>query len=115
MSTTYNFPNHTRNDTFAAQAFVYKRNGVVIDLTGATIAMMLRLVKTQTTPDLSLSTATSGITITTAAAGEWEVDAQVISIAAGVYFQDVQLTEASGVISTFTSGTWTILQDVTYT
>ena len=115
MAEILNFPDHKRNDTFLAQPFIYKRNGVVIDLTGATIAMMLRLVKTQASPDLSLSSATSGITITSAVDGEWEVDEQVISIDAGTYYQDIQLTESGGRVSTFTEGTWTITQDVTYT
>jgi hypothetical protein len=114
MAETYNFPNHKKNDTFAVQPFIYKRNGVAIDLTGATIAMMLRLDKTQAVPDLSLSTPSSGITITTAVDGEWEIDKQIISIDAGVYFQDIQLTESDGTVSTFTEGTWTITQDVTY-
>ena len=115
MAEVYNFPDHLKNDTFLAQEFIYKRNGVAIDLTGATIAMMLRLVKDADPVALSLSSATSGITITDAVNGTWEVDEQVISIDAGTYFQDIQLTESSGRVSTFTAGTWNIIQDVTYT
>ena len=77
--------------------------------------MMLRLVKASDPVALSLSTATSGITITDAVNGTWEIDSQIISIDAAVYFQDVQLTESNGDISTFQEGTWTITQDVTYT
>ena len=60
MAETYNFPNHKKNDTFVAQEFTYTRNGSPINLTGATIAMMLRLVKSADPVALSLSTATSG-------------------------------------------------------
>lgn len=114
MAVEYNFPDHIKNDTFNAQPFSVSRNGSAINLTGATIAMMLRLVKTQASPDLSLSTATSGITITTAVDGEFEIDEQVISIDAGIYFYDLQLTESGGKVTTLQQGTWTITQDVTY-
>lgn len=113
MAETYNFPDHIKGDTFQGQEFTYVRNGSPIDLTGASIAMMLRVTKTQVTPDLSFSVG-SGITITDAVNGVWEIDEQIIDIDANTYFQDIQLTESDGKVTTFTQGTWNILQDVTY-
>lgn len=104
-----------RNDTFPLVSLQIDRNAAAINLTGATIAMMLRLDKASDPVALSLSTATSGITITTAAAGEFAIDKQIIAIDAGVYFYDMQLTEAGGDVTTIMEGTFTITQDVTYT
>lgn len=111
---TQNFTS-IRNDTFQLVSLQIDRDAAAIDLTGATIAMMLRLVKDADPVALSLSTATSGITVTSAVAGEFDIDKQIISIDAGAYFYDMQLTESGGDVTTIMEGTFTITQDVTYT
>ena len=112
MAQTYNFPDHVKGDTFKGQSFVYERNGSAIDLTGASIKLMLKKIKTGS----SYFTFSTGdnITITDAVNGSWKLDSTVINIDAGVYYYDVELTESNGNISTYLSGTWTILQDVTF-
>ena len=103
-----------RNDTFQTVTLDIDRDGSPIDLTGATIRMMLRLVKTQVSPDLSLSTPSSGITITDAVNGEFEIDEQIISIDAGSYFYDLEVEESSGEVNTVMGGNFIVQQDVTY-
>jgi len=103
-----------RNDTFQKVTFDIDRDGSPIDLTGATIRMMLRLNKTQASPDLSLSTAASGITITDAVNGLFEIDEQIISIDSAVYFHDMELDESGGEVNTLIEGTFTVTQDVTF-
>ena len=103
-----------RNDTFEVVTFAMIRDAVVVDLTGATIRMMLREVKTQVSPDLSLTSPAGGITITDAVNGLFEIDKQIISIDAKVYFHDLEVEESSGQVTTVIAGEFTVEQDVTY-
>ena len=114
-SQNYDFPNQFKGDTFGGVQFTLSRNGSPIDLTGASLEMMLRLVKTVSPPALTLSTPSSGLTITDAVNGVFTVDKQEIDIDAGDYFYDIELTEANGDINTYIAGQWVILQDTTYT
>jgi hypothetical protein len=112
MAITYNFPSHVKGDTYPEQTFVFKLNGVAIDLTGATIKMMLKWTKDDSIAALTLITG-SGITITDAATGTWKIDTQVIDIGAGKYVYDVQATLADGTIGTYVAGSWEMVQDIT--
>lgn len=112
MSMKYNFPDHTKGDTFKGQTFGYERNGAPIDLTGATINLMLK--KTKTGPSAFTFSTGNNITITDAVNGRWSLDSTVIDIEAGTYYYDVELTENNGNVSTYLSGKWVILQDVTF-
>ena len=111
-ATTYNFPNHIKGDTFLAQSFIYKLNGVGIDLTGAAFKMMLKRCKQNTIAALTLSDG-SGITITDAINGTWEIDEQIINIEHGKYYYDVQMTSSDGTVSTYLSGEFNVIQDIT--
>ena len=69
-----------------------------------------------TTTSLTLDSATSGVTITTATAGAWDfsIDAiQTVTLAAGVYSYDLETTDAASTIRTEFSGTWEILEQIT--
>lgn len=103
-----------RNDTFLEVTFSAIRDGLPIDLAGATIRMMLRLVKASDPVALSLSTPSSGITITDAANGDFKIDEQIISIDAASYFYDMEIEEASGLVTTVLGGNFIVQQDVTY-
>jgi hypothetical protein len=113
-SQNYNFPNHCKGDTFQGVEFTLNRNAAPIDLTGASLRMMLRLDKTVSPPALTLSSPSGGLTITDAVNGVFTVDKQIISIDAGDYFYDIELTESNGDINTYIAGKWVILQDTTY-
>jgi ribulose-5-phosphate 4-epimerase/fuculose-1-phosphate aldolase len=110
----YNFPSHTKGDTFNGVLFTITVNAVALDLTGAHIKMDLRLTPETTTVAKSFSDG-SGITIdATPTKGKFTINAQVIDIAAANYYYDIQITLQSGSIKTYIGGRWNILQDVTY-
>ena len=111
-STTYDFPEHIKGDTFLEQEFIYKRNGVPIDLTGWSIRMMLKLNKKDTTNVLLLSTG-SGLTIKDAVNGVLAIDKQIIDIEAHRYVYDVELTDTNNDVFTYQGGIFPIIQDVT--
>ena len=112
MATTYNFPAHIKGDTFLEQAFVYKLNGAAIDLTSGAFKMMIKRSPRSTDSALTLTDG-SGITITDAVNGAWQIDSQVIDIQEGTYYYDVQFTYASGQVSTYLSGEFEVIQDIT--
>ena len=112
MATTYNFPAHIKGDTFLEQPFVYKLNGVVIDLTGGAFRMMIKRSPRSIDSTLTLTDG-SGITVTDAVNGAWKIDSQIIDIQEGTYYYDVQFTYASGQVSTYLSGEFEVTQDIT--
>jgi len=111
-ATKYNFPNHIKGDTFLAQSFIFKKNAVAIDLTGGSFRMMIKKHKRDTIAAVSLTDG-SGITVTDAVNGVWEIDDQVIDIDEGKYYYDVEYTYPSGIIATYLSGFIEIIQDIT--
>lgn len=112
--TTYNFPSHIKGDTFDGAAFTLTLNGAAIDLTDSIITMDVRLVKTGVSAKRFTSVANENITITVPLEGKFEINNQVVDINAGRYFYDIQIEFPDGTIKTYISGTWTIVQDVTY-
>ena len=112
MATTYNFPSHIKGDTFLEQPFIYKLNGIAIDLTGGAFKMMLKRSPRYSVAALTLSDG-AGITITNAASGEWKIDEQIIDIKEGTYYYDVQFTYSDGQVSTYLKGEFEVTQDIT--
>jgi hypothetical protein len=108
--TTYDFE-VVNNDTYNGATFTITVNGVLLNLTGATIELQCRkkgsneLVWGIDTDD--------GITITDAENGEFEIDEQVISATPGTYPYDVQITLSSGSVKTYVGGEITFVQDYT--
>jgi len=114
MAVTKNLKNRIKNDTFSSVEFEYLDNvGSPIDLTGAAIHIQFRYrCKTgEVVKDISDG---SGITITDAAAGKFEIDKFTpITFEVDTYYYDVQTTFANGDIKTYVNGTFKVLQDVT--
>lgn len=108
----FNFPDTQKDDTFEGVEFVLEKNSSPVNLTGASIRMMVKLTA-ESSPALTVSTPVSGLTITDAVNGVFEFDEQVISIAAGLYLYDIEVTDSGGNITTYVSGTWIICQDIT--
>lgn len=110
---TYNIPDHVKGDTFEGVQFNVTVNGSALNLTGATIKMQLKPnANPGTTATLTLDT-TDGITITDAVNGQFEIDQQVIDIAADCYYYDIQITLSGGSVKTYIKGNWNITQDIT--
>ena len=105
---------HTKGDTFSEVAFEVKKNGTAINLTGATIKMQLRKQYSDTSAALSLTSVSSaGITITSASAGQFKINAQIIDIEVFNYVYDIQFTLASGEVRTYVKGGFNVTPEVT--
>lgn len=102
-----------RGDTFDEVAFELKKDGVAVDLTGATIHMQVR--KAPGSPVLLdfISTASAGITITDATAGKFKINSTIINLDANGYLYDIQITFSSGEVRTWISGQFTVSNDIT--
>jgi hypothetical protein len=111
MADYYNFRDHKKGDTYPKTKFNAAIDGVPLNITGASIKMMLRdrskYVK-------KIFQNGEGITITNPAAGGFELDRQIIDIPAGEYTYDIQITLSDGSVKTYIYGAWTIKQDITY-
>ena len=111
----YNFKDHTKGDTFKAINFTLDEDGTPVDLTGASIRMMVKLNATDTNFALEVSTSSGGMLITDAANGAFTFEEQIIDIDAAKYVYDIEITDTNGNVNTYIKGSWHILQDVTYT
>jgi len=107
----FNFGTYTRGDTYESEeTFTIKEDGVVKDLTGAIIRMMMRdksgyLKKQFETGD--------GITIQPGNQ-TFKIDQFNLDMPAGIYQSDLEVTWPSGVITTYIKGTWVLQQDQTH-
>ena len=100
---TITIPTAERGDTFSGQSFTLTVNDSLVDLTGATITLTLAGGHGSLT-----TTDSGGITITDAAAGEFEIDEQVINFSARTHNVELKFILADGSIKTYGEGTWEI-------
>lgn len=103
-----------KNDTFSSVEFVFYDNlGSPIDLTGCTIQIQFRFRSKTGAIVKDISTG-SGITLTDAANGTFEIDKFTpVDWAADCYYYDVQVTFTDSTIKTYVWGQVKVLQDVT--
>jgi hypothetical protein len=105
---------HIKGDTFDQVAFELKINNVAVNLTGAVIRMQLRKNANESTPALSLTSASSaGITITNAALGQFKINKQIIDIPVFDYLYDIQFTFSGGDVKTYIKGNFDITSEIT--
>ena len=97
---TYTMPEHESGDTFSGVEFTLTVNDVVKDLTSATITMTIAGAGTLLTG--------SGITITDATNGVFEIDEQVISYTPHTYDYEITFIFSDGSVKTYIEGTWKI-------
>jgi NADH:ubiquinone oxidoreductase subunit F (NADH-binding) len=96
--------------------FTYQDStGTAINLTGYSAALQVRSEPTSTTAVLSLSTPSSGITITgaTGLVAVHATAAQTGAILAGNYVYDLEITSASSIVTRLVQGTITVSPQVT--
>jgi len=105
----YNLRPAVKGDTWDGIALSIQTNGVPDDLTGYTIQMLVEQPGNNTAA-LDLNTTNSGITITNAPAGEFEVAPFLMTLNAGVYEYRVILTDGSGRRKTRIKGNWKIVE-----
>jgi hypothetical protein len=111
MPVKYNFKDVVIGDTFTEKVITMTREGLPIDLTGASIAIQFRAKSKAGTLGKSISVG-SGITITDATAGILTIAAFTVTMAVDRYFYDAEFT-ISGVIETYFEGVQNVLQGVT--
>ncbi len=105
---------HIKGDTFDEVNFEIKKDGVAVNLTGATIKMQLRKNANDVTPALALTSESSaGLTITGATLGKFKINQQIINIEVANYQYDIQITFADGVVKTYIAGAFNITQEIT--
>jgi hypothetical protein len=108
-----NLPEVVRGDTMRSFLMTFKSNGTAIDLRGGNVKMQVRETKDGRLL-YEADTAKQGITFIDAENGIIRIDEILrVDIKAGTYYQDIQVTLASGVRDTFTKGIWRIHEEVT--
>ncbi len=110
---TFHFPEGYYGDTYKAVAFVMRLNGVVVNLTGATIRIQFRAYSTGDPTILKTLSIGSGITVTDAVNGAFRTDAYIMNLIPGIYEYDIEITYASGYVKTYARGTLSVTGDIT--
>ena len=102
-----------RGDTFKEYPFEILIDNVALNLTGAAIKMDIKK-DACSLPALTLtSVSNNGITITDAVNGEFKINQQIISIPAGNYQYDIQITLANGAVNTWVGGLFQVINTIT--
>jgi len=98
--TTFNQTTIT-GDTCEEVNFTVTVDAIPLDLTGAEITL------TTNPPGINMSS-DGGLTITDAAAGQFRIDAQIITAPAGNYTSFIKFFLANGTVKTYITGTWSV-------
>jgi len=114
--TTYDFPTHIQGSTFKGVSFQILVNDVPLDLTGATIEMVVDTYYSPVSNVLTLSTELENekIVITDAENGRFSVIPQIIDVAAALYKYDIKITTADSTVRKPISGKWHIVSSASY-
>jgi hypothetical protein len=109
---THNLPDVYRGDTMKEIRFELLKNGVPIDLTGASVRCDFKL---KTGSHLfRFSKANDKISIMDPPTeGKFAINSTIIDFPAGTYNYDIEVIFADGTINTFVAGTLKVIQDVT--
>ncbi len=102
--------------TFLTEIQYKDSNGVAVNLTGYIIRMQARKHKRSNTALIDVSTATSGVTITDAASGTFEVKltpAETAALNGGVLYYDLELVDTSGDVTRLIQGNINVSEEVT--
>jgi hypothetical protein len=115
MATTYDFPDHIKGDTMEAVTFTITVNAVALNLTGASARMDVRESLKGKQLVRYTSAVSGGLTIVAPATdGKLRFDEAIIDLPVGTHNYDIEITLADASVKTYISGTWTIVQDITY-
>lgn len=110
---TYNFPNHTKGDTFKGLSSLT----ITINSQAPTTTLASAKLQLRKTPlgkvFLELSSEDDTIIIEDSAAWEISIPKILIDIPPYAYFYDLQTIDENGDVSTYLKGTWTIVEDIT--
>jgi len=106
-----------RGDSKTIEKTLSDEDGAIVDLTGAELRFSVKLDRFLLDVDavISKSSPSSGITITDATGGKFEVaiDAADTGLETRDFEYDIQLKDSGGKVTTIFTGIFTIEQDVT--
>ena len=105
--TTYNFPNHTKGDTFKAREIT-----LGFDVTDAEIKMQFKLPGSIQTA-FEWSTVDDSFVVTNAATGVLTMNSKDLDLKPSTYVYDFQVKDQNDNITTYFKGALTIEQDIT--
>lgn len=112
---TYNFKDQYAGDTFSGVQFTLTRTTsgttTAINLTGSTITFKLNF-GSKSGKSIFVMGVGSGITIVNATSGIFKIDQFAVPAEVGKYFYDVEVKDSSDFISTYLSGTMTVVEQV---
>ena len=100
-----------RNDTMTYTITITDENGAAVNLSTAAVKMD---IKTRPDGDLLLAlTEGDGITISGGSSNIIVLNKVINITDCGSYYYDIQATFASGVVSTYLRGAFTVIKDIT--
>jgi hypothetical protein len=118
MATNYNFAESSfypllKGVTFPGRRFIITVNGSALNLTGATIEADFRYNSVNGEIIKEVSTATSGVTVNDATAGDFQLDTFLMDWDTGTYYYDIKITLSSGAVKKYIWGTIVVNEDTT--
>jgi len=116
MTATYTFPPAMRGDTWGGVgkiSIVPSSSDLFGTLTS--VRAQFRTSPEATSVSFTLSTADSSILIVESDPAGWEIaiPSQIPSVAAGMYFYDMEFTDDASKVYTLLTGTWRVNVDIT--
>jgi hypothetical protein len=106
---TYNFTDAYKGDTYDSVEFHLTENGSDVNLTGS--AILIQFKESSDSDSLLALGIGSGITVTNAAGGVFEIDDLVINLEPRTYVYDIQITNGARV-DTYLSGKLKVKTDI---
>ena len=104
---TYNFPANYSGDSFVFDTFQIQRNGVKVDLTGASLNIQFKQTPAGGTM-LQLSSPTD-IFFIDAGNGIIGINEKIINLPPATYCYELKIAFADGEMKTWAKGNWPIL------
>jgi len=105
--TIYNFPNHTKGDTFRARQIT-----LGFDITDLEIKMQFKL-QGAPQPSFEWSTIDNSFTVSNVLTGVIIMNSKVLDLRPLTYVYDLQTKDLDGNVTTYFKGSLTIEQDTT--
>ena len=110
---SYEIPSHISGDTWIGiSSLTLLRDGSALNLSGAYLEMQVRF-SIDSPPVLTLSTANSGIVITSPTEGIASIPTMIVDVPVSTYKYDLELTLSNGEKTTQMGGIWKILPSIT--
>lgn len=108
----YNFPPHTKGDTFISPTFQVVLNGTPIDLANYTLKMEIR-ASVNSTPVKTFTSADGLEIVGPTTDGKFKITTTIIDIPVGKYLYDIQFTDTNSEVNTWIKGVFKVIKEIT--